>query len=68
VRKEVEHIDEVELWALYSFISPHQWQWCQQLGVMVVWQDPVLVSASVFPLYEEGDMVEEPPWVDEDTI
>jgi hypothetical protein len=50
-----------------SFIHP-QWWWCPKLGVLVVWQEPVLGSALVFPLPEEGDMVLEPWQVDEYTI
>jgi hypothetical protein len=68
VRKEVELRGEVELGDISSFIFPQQWQWCQQLGVMVAWQEHVLGSASVFPLSEEGEMVEEPSQVDVDTI
>jgi len=38
------------------------------LGVRVVWQEPILESASAFPLFEEGEMAEETSRVGEDTI
>jgi hypothetical protein len=68
VRKEVELGEEVELQALSYSICLQQWQWCWKLGVRVVRPKPVLESASVFPLTEEGDMVEEPLRVGVDTI
>jgi hypothetical protein len=60
VCKEVELGEEVELWALSSFVYPPVVVVVQLVGGGVVWQEPVLGSASVIPLSEEGEMVEEP--------
>jgi hypothetical protein len=68
VRKEVELEKGVELWAISYFFCSQQWQWCQELVVRVVRQEPVLGSTSRFHLSEEGEMDKEALWVDEDTI
>jgi hypothetical protein len=68
VHKEVELGEEVEWWALSSSTYPQLSRWCWQVGVRVVWLELVLESASGFPLFGEGGMVEEPSQVGGDTI
>jgi hypothetical protein len=68
VRKEVELKEEVEQWDLSSFICPQPLQWCWQVGVREGWSKFGLESASGFPLFGEGGMVEEPSRVGVDTI
>jgi hypothetical protein len=58
VCKEVELGEEVERWALSSSVCPQLWRWCWQVGVRVVRLELVLESASGFPLFGEGGMVE----------
>jgi hypothetical protein len=58
----------VERWALSSSVCLQPQKWCWRLGVRVAWPKLVLGYALGFPLIEEGGMVEEPSWVDVDTI
>jgi hypothetical protein len=58
--REVELEEEVEQWALSSFVCPQLSQWCWQVGVREVCSELVLEYASGFPLFVEGGMVEGP--------
>jgi hypothetical protein len=67
VCKEVELGEEVEWWALSSFVFPQLWHWCWLVGGRVVSLELGLGSALGFPPLGEGGMVEEPSQVGVDT-